>query len=137
MNKFLSVIAIAIVGFSVQANAQDVKQSKIQPITNSLETIVQLEPISFTYDQNWLEKLKLKPTHSGFNVEQVSKVNPRLIVNQQLNYNEGKNNNKTAVVQKVDYEMLIPMLVGSIKDQQQQIEALKAEISALKTRTGK
>ena len=68
-----------------------------------------------------LKKLNLKPSQSGFNLEQLSQVNPRLVVNQSLNYNEGKNNNKTAVVQKVDYEVLIPMLVGSIKEQQQQI----------------
>ena len=137
MNKILSLIAIAIIGFTIEVNAQTLKQSKIEPITNSLATIVKLDPVNFSYDKNWLEKLQLKSTQSGFNVEEVAKVNPKLVINQQLNYNEGKNTNKTAVVQKVDYEMLIPMLVGSIKEQQQQIEALKAEISALKSKGAK
>ncbi len=137
MNKILSLIAIAIIGFTIQVNAQTLKQSKIEPITNSLATIVKLDPVNFSYDKNWLEKLQLKPDQSGFNVEEVAKINPKLVINQQLNYNEGKNINKTAVVQKVDYEALIPMLVGSIKEQQQQIEALKAEINALKSKGAK
>ncbi len=137
MNKTLSLIAIAILGFTVQAKSQILKQSKIEPLTNSLSTIVKLNPIHFSYDKNWLDKLRLKANQSGFDVEEAVKVNPKLVVNQQLNYNEGKNNNKTAVVQKIDYEMLIPMLVGSIKEQQQQIEALKAEISALKSKSAK
>ncbi len=137
MNKIFSLIAIAIISFSVQVNAQTVKQSKITPITNALATIVNLDPVNFSYEKDWLEKLKLKSSHTGFNIEELTKSNPQLIVNQQLNYNVGKNINKTAVVQKIDYEMLIPMLVGSIKEQQQQIEALKAEINALKSKSAK
>ncbi|RZK58419.1 MAG: tail fiber domain-containing protein [Pedobacter sp.] len=137
MKQILSIIAIAMVGFVTQSNAQTVKQNDFTPITNSLSTVVKLEPVNFTYDKNWLQKLNLKPAQSGFNVEQLTKVNPQLVVNQQLNYNEGKNNNKTVVVQKVDYEVLIPMLVGSIKEQQQQIDALKAELKLLKSKAAK
>lgn len=137
MNRTLLLIAMAILGFTVQVNAQSVKQAKITPITNSLATITKLDPINFSYDKTWADKLRLKPTQSGFNIDELAKINPQLIVNQQLIYNEGKNNTKTAVVQKVDYDMLIPMLVGSIKEQQQQIEALKAEINALKSKGAK
>ncbi len=134
MNKILSLIAMAILGFTVQVDAQVLKQSNITSISNSLATITKLEPINFSYDKNWVDKLSLKPTQSGFNIQELTKINPQLIVNQQLNYSAGKNNIKTAVVQKVDYEMLIPLLVGSIKEQQQQINVLKAEIDALKSK---
>lgn len=137
MKRTISLIAIAIIGFVAKSNAQTVKQANITPITNSLTTIVKLDPINFSYDKDWLQKLNLKSSQSGFNMEELAKLNPQLIVNQQLNYNASKNNSKTAVVQKVDYEMLIPMLVGSIKEQQQQIEALKAEINALKSKSAK
>lgn len=137
MNKILSLIAVAIMGLTMQVNAQTIKQAKIEPITNSLATIVDLNPIYFSYDKNWLEKLRLKPSQSGFNIEELAKTNPSLVVKQQLNYNEGKNINKTVIVEKVDYEMLIPMLVGSIKEQQQQIDALKAEINLLKSKSSK
>lgn len=136
MKQTISIIAIAVMGFAAKTSAQTVKQTNVTPITNSLSTVIKLDPINFTYEKDWLQKLNLKPSQSGFNVEELAKVNPKLVVNQQLNYNEGKNNNKTAVVQKVDYEVLIPMLVGSIKEQQQQIDALKAELRTLK-RAGK
>lgn len=137
MKQTISVIAIAMMGFVAKTNAQTVKQTNVTPITNALSTVVKLEPVNFTYEKDWLQKLNLKPSQSGFNVEQLSQVNPKLVVNQSLNYNEGKNNNKTAVVQKVDYEVLIPMLVGSIKEQQQQIDALKAELNTLKGKAAK
>ncbi|RZL50744.1 MAG: hypothetical protein EOP00_02775 [Pedobacter sp.] len=137
MKQTLSVISIAMLAFVAKTNAQNVKQTNITPITNSLTTIVKLDPINFTYDKDWLQKLNLKPAQSGFNVVELAKVNPQLVVNQQLNYNEGKNNTKTAVVQKVDYEVLIPMLVGSIKEQQLQIDALKAELNVLKSKAAK
>jgi hypothetical protein len=137
MKQTISVIAIAMMGFVAKTNAQTVKQTNVTPITNALSTVVKLEPVNFTYEKDWLQKLNLKPSQSGFNVEQLSQVNPKLVVNQSLNYNEGKNNNKTAVVQKVDYEVLIPMLVGSIKEQQQQIDALKAELNILKGKAAK
>lgn len=137
MKQTISVIAIAMMGFVAKTNAQNVKQTNVTPITNALSTVVKLEPVNFTYEKDWLQKLNLKPSQSGFNLEQLSQVNPRLVVNQSLNYNEGKNNNKTAVVQKVDYEVLIPMLVGSIKEQQQQIDALKAELNTLRSKSAK
>jgi hypothetical protein len=137
MKQTISIIAIAMLGFAAKSNAQTLKQTNVTPITNSLATVVKLEPINFTYDKNWLQKLNLKPSQSGFNVEQLAQVNPSLVVKQLLNYNEGKNNTKTAVVQKVDYDVLIPMLVGSIKEQQLQIDALKAELQSLKSKAAK
>lgn len=137
MKQTISIIAVAMMGFVAKTNAQTVKQTNVTPITNALSTVVKLEPVNFTYEKDWLQKLNLKPSQSGFNVDQLAQVNPKLVVNQSLNYNEGKNNNKTAVVQKIDYEVLIPMLVGSIKEQQQQIDALKAELNSLRSKAAK
>lgn len=138
MKLKISLIAIAMIGFGVNANAQTVSQTNIAPITDALTTVVKLQPITFNYDQNWIEKLKMKSnSQSGFDLESLAKTVPGLIVNEQLNYNSGKNNTKTAVVQKVNYEALVPLLVGSIKEQQQQIEALKAELQTLKRQKAK
>jgi len=60
-----------------------------------------------------------------------------LVVNQQKTYTAGKNSTKIATVPVVDYETLIPLLVGSIKEQQLQIEALKKEISLLRSAKSK
>jgi len=138
MKLKISLIALAISGFAVIANAQTLKQTNVSPITNSLSTVTKLNPVTFSYDQNWAQKLNIKTDHkSGFNIDELLNSAPQLIVNEQRNYTSGKNTTKTAIVQKVDYEALIPLLVGSIKEQQQQIEALKTELSALKAKNSK
>jgi ABC-type enterochelin transport system substrate-binding protein len=135
MKLQISLIAFAIAGFALQTNAQTVKQTKQAPITNALSTVVKLDPITFSYDQNWADQLKINSgSQNGFDLEALAKTAPNLVINQQRNYTSGKNATKTAVVQKVDYEALMPLLVGSIKEQQKQIEALKAELSDLKTK---
>ncbi|WP_162795986.1 tail fiber domain-containing protein [Pedobacter nanyangensis] len=134
MKKLFLLSAIAMVGFAFNTNAQTVKQTEITSIDNSLNTVLKLTPINFSYDKDWAGKLKLSTQkQSGFAVEEVAKVAPELVVNQQKTYSAGKNSTKTATVPMVDYETLIPLLVGSIKEQQLQIEALKKEISQLRS----
>lgn len=138
MKKSLLLGAIAIVGFALNTNAQTVKQTEITSIDNSLNTVLKLTPINFSYDKDWAGKLKLSTQkQAGFAVEEVAKVAPELVVNQQKTYTAGKNSTKTATVPVVDYETLIPLLVGSIKEQQLQIEALKKEISTLRSAKSK
>ncbi|WP_157960786.1 tail fiber domain-containing protein [Nubsella zeaxanthinifaciens] len=133
MKKSLLLSAIAMFGFALHTSAQTVKQTEIASINNSLNTVLKLTPVNFSYEKDWATKLKLSTQKQhGFAVEEVEKVAPELVVNQQKTYTAGKNATKTATVPMVDYETLIPLLVGSIKEQQLQIEALKKEISALK-----
>jgi hypothetical protein len=134
MKKSFLIGAIAMVGFALNSNAQTVKQTEITSIDNSLNTVLKLTPVNFSYDKEWAGKLKLNTQQqAGFAVEEVEKVAPELIVNQQRTYTAGKNSTRTATVPVVDYETLVPLLVGSIKEQQAQIEALKREISLLKS----
>jgi Chaperone of endosialidase len=138
MKRTLLFTAIAVFGLAVKSNAQTVKQTEVTSITNSLNTVLKLTPVNFSYEKNWAEKLKLNTQkQNGFAVEEVEKVAPELIVNQQKSYTAGKNNTKTAIVPTVDYEVLIPLLVGSIKEQQAQIEALKKELNVLKSEKSK
>src|SRR5687767_1329480 len=112
MNTKISCIAAAIIGFVMQANAQTVKQTQVTPISNSLQTVTSLTPVTFSYEQDWLQKLNIKPiAKSGFSIEDLTKHAPQLIVNKQLNYTSGKNATRTATVQQVDYEALVPLLV--------------------------
>ena len=64
----------------------------------------------------------------------MQKVLPALVTKTAKDYSSGKNSFRSATVSKVDYESLIPLLVGSIKEQQEQIEQLKKEINVLKSR---
>ena len=132
MKRNISLIALAILGFCIQANAQTVEQKQIVPITDALTIVTQLSPISFNYDKTWADKLRLNTAQKGFNIAETIKHSPDLVINQQLNYTASKNNVKTAIVQKIDYEALLPLLVASIKEQQQEIEALKKSIEVLK-----
>ncbi len=133
MKKSLLLSAIAMFSVALHTSAQTVKQTEITSINNSLNTVLKLTPINFSYEKDWATKLKLNTQkQNGFAVEEVEKVAPELVVNQQKTYTSGKNATKTATVPMVDYETLIPLLVGSIKEQQLQIEALKKEISALR-----
>lgn len=138
MKKSLLLGAIALFGFALNTNAQTVKQTEITSINNSLNTVLKLTPVNFSYEKDWATKLKLNTQkQAGFAIEEVEKVAPELVVNQHKIYTSGKNSTKTATVPVVDYETLIPLLVGSIKEQQQQIEALKKEIRALKSAKAK
>jgi len=138
MKHSISLIAIAMFGFCAAANAQTINQTNVTPITGALHTVVKLSPITYSYDQNWAQKLNIRTGQQhGFNIEDLAKNAPQLVVKEQRSYTSGKNNTKTAVVPKVDYEALLPLLVGSIKEQQQQIDALKAELSALKAKNAK
>lgn len=133
MKKSFLLGAIAMIGFALNANSQTVKQTEITSIDNSLSTVLKLTPVNFSYDKDWAAKLKLgTEKQAGFAIDEVAKVAPELVVNQQKTYSTGKNSIKTAAVPVVDYETLIPLLVGSIKEQQLQIEALKREVNMLR-----
>lgn len=134
MKRTISIIAIAMFGLVCASNAQTIAQKEITPIKNALSIVTQLNPINFTYDKNWAEKLNLPTPQKGFNIGDAIKNSPELITNKYLNYTEGKNNVKTAIVQQINADVLIPLLVASIKEQQQQINALKETINSLKSK---
>ncbi|WP_316832488.1 tail fiber domain-containing protein [Pedobacter aquatilis] len=139
MKRAISLtFAVFLISASLKINAQEVAQTNVQPINNSISLVSQLQPVSFNYDEKWAEKLKLsnKP-QMGFVAADVQKVLPSLVKQQAKDYPSGKNAFRSATIATFDYESLIPLLVGSIKEQQQQIEQLKREIETLKSRNTK
>ena len=113
---FLSSVAI-------KANAQTPSSSKASApvqIDKSLKYVQKLEPRVFPGDQY------------GFVTEDIQKVLPALISSNYTTVPAGKNQYRTVKTQKVDMQKLIPFLVGSIKEQQAEIEALKRELEQLK-----
>ncbi|WP_316804607.1 tail fiber domain-containing protein [Pedobacter nototheniae] len=130
--------AVFLISASLKISAQEIVQNNIQPIHNSVSLVSQLEPVSFNYEKQWAEKLKLNSNPQyGFIPADVQKVLPALVSKRAKDYPSGKNAFKTATIPTVDYQSLIPLLVGSIKEQQQQIEQLKREIEVLKTQKSK
>ncbi|PWG80437.1 tail fiber domain-containing protein [Pararcticibacter amylolyticus] len=109
-------------------------RTDVQPITNSLSKISQLEPLTFKYKQEDIKKLNLPAgLQYGFIPEDVQRVLPEVVKNESKMIPAGKNAFKTTSVKNIDLEALIPVLVGSIKEQQAEIEALKKEIQSLKS----
>jgi Tfp pilus assembly protein PilN len=133
-----SLFAFFLTLSSLTIKAQEVVQNNIKPINNALELVSKLEPISFNYDKVWAEKLKLSSNLLyGFDGASAKANVPSLVKAQSKDYSAGKNAYKSATLTKVDYESLIPLLVGSIKEQQQQIDQLKKEIKSLKAQASK
>lgn len=133
-NSISIFFAVFLISASLKISAQEVAQTNIQPLNNSVSLVSQLQPVSFNYDAKWAGKLKISDkTQMGFVAADVQKVLPSLVTKTAKDYPTGKNTSRTATLSKIDYERLIPLLVGSIKEQQQQIEQLKRELDALKS----
>ena len=97
-------------------------KENIKPLTYSLDKIMQLNPISFTYKPN-LDGSRIKGIeHIGLIAEEVLKIEPRLVQFEA----DG------ITPRTVSYEESVALLVGAIKEQQQQINELRAEIKKLK-----
>ncbi|WP_407426102.1 tail fiber domain-containing protein [Arcticibacter sp.] len=127
-------------GVSAQTNSvtnNELKQNA-RPLTNSLSYLERLEPISFEYDKNQANKLKLPAGEQyGFNAEDVQKVLPGIVKSQKKMVPAGKNAFKTTEIKDVEMESLIAILVASVKEQQAEIERLKADLQSLKSMTSK
>jgi hypothetical protein len=130
--------AVFAISASLKVSAQEVTQANVKPLSNSLEMVSKLQPVSFNYDKTWADKLKLPATSQyGFVGAEAKSAVPSVVTVQAKQYPAGKNAYNSATITKVDYESLIPLLVGSIKEQQEQIEELKRELRSLKSQASK
>ena len=109
-------------------NSSDIRlKTNIQPITNSLEKVKSLS--GFTYNWNktaqdiGFEGEEHDELQVGLSAQDVEKIQPEVVKPAPID-----NNFKT-----IQYEKLVPLLVEAIKEQQEQIEALEAEVAALKS----
>lgn len=137
MKRAISFVVLLIAA-SLKISAQEVVQNNVKPVENALGQVTKLQPVSFNYDKSWAEKLKLsaRPQY-GFVGTDAKTAVPEIVSVQAKDYPAGKNAFKSATITKVDYENLVPLLVASIKEQQQQIEELKRELKALKSQSAK
>ncbi|MFN7929032.1 MAG: tail fiber domain-containing protein [Blastocatellia bacterium] len=88
-------------------------KTAIRAYRHGLDFIQRLQPISFTWKDGGLRDL-------GFGAEDVAKVDPLLVIY-----------NKEGQVEGVKYDRLSALLVNAVKEQQAQIEELKAQVAAL------
>jgi hypothetical protein len=142
MNFLKTTIALAITAlfFNVQgANAQQINEKELKvnqtPVSNALNAIIKMDPVIFEFNSDKFKQLNLpKGKQYGFIAEDVKSFLPGVISNETKWLPAGKNAYRTVNTSNVDYEKLIPLLVGAIKEQQAEIEELKANLHQLKSK---
>jgi hypothetical protein len=90
-------------------------KTNIQPISNPLEKIMQLNGVNF----NWINKSWGEKTQLGFIAQDVEKVLPEVVVKNGDNYG-------------MQYAPITALLVEGMKAQQKKIDQLEKEINELK-----
>jgi hypothetical protein len=89
-------------------------KKNIRPLSKSLDRITQLQGISFQWKSDNRKDI-------GLAAQEVEKVYPELV-----------STDRNSGLKSVEYGNLIAVLIESIKEQQKQIQELKAEIAGLK-----
>jgi len=118
--------------FAQEAESAGLKKN-IQPLNSALQRIVQLKPSVYEFDTNKYSHLKLPHGKKyGFLAEDVQGVFPELVSSKYVPYAYGKNSQRNAMLKTVDEASLIPLLVASIQEQQQQIQELRQALEDLK-----
>ena len=128
----LILTALASTAYAQNISDKDIK-TYVVSISNALEQLKQLEPVTYEYDTHKYKQLHLgKGKKYGFLAEDIQAIFPEMVHNRHVSYIYGKNQHRTLVVKKMDTESLIPVLVASIKELEAQIEALKTELFKIK-----
>ena len=133
------VLTIGLFVISQQIFTQTLSDSEIKrnvsDISNPLQSIAKLEPHVFEYSNDKYKELRLPAgAQYGFTVENLQTVFPSLVKTERKSYLVGKNLSREATVKSIDFEGLIPILVASIQQLQNEVELLKAEVQALKSK---
>ncbi|MBL0356969.1 MAG: tail fiber domain-containing protein [Chitinophagaceae bacterium] len=127
---------ITIQVFSQQLSDNDIKKN-IEPVAAPLQKLLQLHPKMYEFETNKYKHLKLQQGRRyGFLAANVQAVFPELVNEKTFSYMFAKNGYRDTSFKTVDELSLIPLLVASIKEQQLQIEQLKAAIEELKNKKG-
>ena len=133
---FLLITSLLLGISSITAQSFSDREIKynIQDIDDAVQLLLQLRPITFEYNTTHFKQLKLKEGKQyGFLSENVQRTFPELIEKKNINYMFGKNAYRNASIPKINENQLIPVLVASILELQDQIYDLRKEILELKT----
>ena len=117
---------------STGPHTSDIRLKKnIEPLTNGLDKIMKLNPVTFDWDETIVPDLAGKYPHMvGLIAQEVEEVVPEVVYKTKVNsVKDGKE--KGRVYKRVLYENLVAHLIDGMKEQQKQIEELKQRVSEL------
>lgn len=117
---------------STGPHTSDIRLKKnIEPLTNGLDKIMKLNPVTFDWDETIVPDLAGKYPHMvGLIAQEVEEVVPEVVYKTLVNsVKDGKE--KGRVYKRVFYENLVAHLIDGMKEQQKQIEELKQRVSEL------
>lgn len=119
------------------SNVSDIKfKNDIQPVSNALSTIMQLQPKAYSFKTSEYKSMNLpEGKHYGFIAQDMERIMPELVTNNihSAEYNDKKEKiSKEIHFKAINYIELISVMVGSIQDQQKIIEKMQLEIDQLK-----
>jgi hypothetical protein len=89
-------------------------KTKVEPFRDGLEIVNRLHPIAFTWKQGGMSDI-------GLAAEDVEKVESRLTFR-----------NDKGEIEGVNYNQMNAVLINAIQQQQQQVEALRAELETIR-----
>ena len=117
---------------STGPHTSDIRLKKnIEPLTNGLDKIMKLNPVTFDWDEEIVPDLAEKYPHMvGLIAQEVEEVVPEVVYKTRVNsVKDGKE--KGRVYKRVLYENLVAHLIDGMKEQQREIEQLKQRVSEL------
>ena len=94
-------------------------KTKVQPLKNNLERVLALHPVSY----QWKEGDRKGNTEIGLIAQEVEEIVPEVV--RDRGRLEGES---TKEYKSVDYENLVSLLIGAVKEQQEQINELKSKM---------
>jgi len=115
----------------------------IEPISNALDAINELEPVSYYYDTDTYPQIGLDENRRsfGFIAQDLELIFPEMVKEKILVTNSNRKRDasvsderKTDTFKVVNYTLLIPILTEAIKEQQQIIEGQNSQIQSLEER---
>ena len=117
---------------STGPHTSDIRLKKnIKPLTNGLDKIMKLNPVTFDWDEEIVPDLAKKYPHMvGLIAQEVEEVVPEVVYKTRVNsVKDGKE--KGRIYKRVLYENLVAHLIDGMKEQQREIEQLKQRVSEL------
>ena len=91
-------------------------KTNIKPLSYGLQQVLAMRPVSYNWKTNPGGENKV-----GLIAQEVKKIVPEVVIGDESKENLGMN-----------YAELVPVLINAIKEQQQQIDALKAEVKSIR-----